>query len=66
MMQFQVGDLVRRAWVGPLMTISELCADGVVAHCAWFDGQEMRRSPFPTGRLKADQEAEWRDQFFDD
>ena len=66
MMQFHVGDLVRRAWGGPLMTISELSADGETAHCTWFDGQDIRRASFPTGRLQADRQAEWRDQFLED
>ena len=66
MMQFHVGDLVRRAWGGPLMTISELSADGETAHCTWFDGQDMRRAPFPSGQLEADRQAEWRDQFLED
>ena len=66
MMQFQVGDLVRRVLGGPLMTISELSADGETAHCTWFDGLAMRRAPFPTGRLQADRQAEWRDQFLEE
>ncbi|MCY4557952.1 MAG: DUF2158 domain-containing protein [Chloroflexi bacterium] len=66
MIRFQAGDLVRRALGGPLMTISELSADAETAHCTWFDGREMRRAPFPTGRLEADHQADWRDQFIKD
>lgn len=47
---FKVGDKVRLKSDGPSMTVEEI--DGGDISCAWFNGNDLKRTSFPSSALE--------------